>query len=41
MAKWPKYILAKQNIVGVRCVYPEELASFALVLGGNVDKHAI
>ena len=32
MAKWPKYILAKENIAGVSCVYPEELASFGLVL---------
>ena len=29
----------KKSTVGVRCVYPEELASFSLVLGGNVDKH--
>ena len=40
MSKWPKYTLAKKEIVGVRCVYPE-VASFGLVLCGNVDKHGI
>ena len=31
MAKWPKYIFLK-NIVGLRCVYSGELASFGLVV---------
>ena len=41
MAKWPNIFWQQKNISGVRCVYPEELASFGLVGWWHVDKHAI